>query len=204
MADSKSWQQRFDFMSPRFVEHEVGQGDRKRTYRFYPASLRVVFRLKSMGKQLAKALSILFSKNKDDIKQVSKEYGQRGSDDYGAETTLESISVDLAKYRDARRDEAWDLVLSSFSDPLNQVVVAELIMDSLRDDCPRKPTAEDLQTFLDSIDVATLIAMLSGVAKANFNFEELPGKLKAALGEAWGNAATPSTSRASSPTASAG
>jgi hypothetical protein len=172
MADQTSWTERLGFLSPKCVQHTIGEGEFEQTLNFYPVSIKVAFRLKTLAKPLAKAIGVLFNKNMDDTRQESRSYTDEKTGEQGQHLITEAIDIDLAKYRDERKDGAIQQAIEALTDPLNQAVVAELIMDSLRDDCPRRPESADINAFMDSITLDVLIGMLTGVAKANFGVLE--------------------------------
>lgn len=203
MAEQTSWKDRLSFLSPKCIKHTIGEGEMSQAINFYPVSVRVAFRLKSMAKPLAQAISALFTRNRDDCRQMSRKFKDPGGEE-GEETTVEAIDLALARYRDERRDKAIEQMIEAFADPQNQMIVAELLMDSMRDICPRNPTAEDLQQFIASLTVDTLFGMLTGVAKANFGVLE-GNVLKAArekVGAAFGRDIEKTEGGSTSPTTS--
>lgn len=208
MADSSNWRDKFAFLTPRFVEHVVGAGESAKTFRFYPIGMRLAFRLKTVGKPLAKALGILFGKNHNDTKQIQRSFVVPETKEQGQETILEGIGIELARYRDERREKAIAELIDTLGEESNQKLIGEIIMDSLRDDCPRRPSADDLTDFMASLTVPMLGEMLLGVAKANFDLSgDLAGKLRAAVQKAAGspvNQPESKTSKSATPTASDG
>lgn len=177
MAET-TWRDRLGFLSPKCVSHKVGTGEFEQSINFYPVSVRVAFRLKTMAKPLAQAINTLFSEGKNDTGQTTRTSVDPDGSRY-EETVLEGVNPELAKYRDDRRDKAIAEIIEAFTDPKNQMVVSELLMDSMRDDFPRKPSAEDINGFIESLSVDVLMQMLMGVAKANFGV--LEGKLAEAV-----------------------
>lgn len=206
MADNPNWRDKFAFLSPRFVEHKIGTGEAAQTMRFYPIGMRLAFRLKAVGKPLARALSILLSKNQNDTKQIQRSFVVPETKEQGQETILEGVGVDLAKYRDDRRDAAIAELLETLGEPGNQNLICEIIMDSLRDDFPRRPSQDDVKDFTESITLPLLGEMLVGVAKANFDLSgDIAGKLRAAVEKAAGKVPhATTTSKSATPTGSAG
>lgn len=205
MADSPNWRDKFAFLAPRFVDHKVGTGESAQNFRFYPIGMRLAFRLKSVGKPLARALSILLSKNQNDTKQIQRSFVVPETKEQGQETILEGVAVDLARYRDDRRDSAISELLETLGESANQNLIGEIIMDSLRDDFPRRPSASEITDFMEHITLPLLGDMLVGVAKANFDLSgDIAGKLRAAVEKAAGKMPASQTSKSATPTGSAG
>lgn len=133
---------------------------------FYPPSLPVMFQLKSAASPLAKLLTNVWNRGGHDVvrmTQVSKD--ERGTD---VKVVHESaISTDLAKLRSEQANSGIkDLLDQIFADQ-NRQLLGRVLMDSLRDDCPRKPTPKQIDEFMEDLDIVILGQMVQGMLRAS-------------------------------------
>jgi len=156
--------ERHSFLSPKYVEHEVNG----LVLRFYPGSLRLLGRLRTISKPLVGAISTFFQNSDLLTRKVMRDF-QSPQGEASSETTLDPISPELLKNIDLRREGAIDQVFQAITSEENRAVIGEIIMDSLREEFPRKPKAEQIREFVDDpdLDVATTVQLLTGVAMAN-------------------------------------
>lgn len=134
--------------------------------KFYPLSLNAVHKLKSIGKPVAKALSMVFVDTKADVGKNIKEVTNPVDRITMTETTIDPISPDLAKLREAQRSQGIEEIMSALTDPATMRDVVHVIMDSLRDDFPTRSETE-VADFISKTDVPTVVELLQGVVKAN-------------------------------------
>lgn len=163
MTEQKKWQDKLSCFSPNYVLHEVAGEE----LHFYPVSVGMAFKLRVIGRPLAKSLSVLFG-NKDqdhgtrDV-TVRNEYG---TDD--RQIIIDPISEGLARIRHEQRTESIEKLVESLTDDGNAAVVGEIIMDSLRDvfpkgDAHRPPPTE----FINQMPLPVLGGMIMGLVQAN-------------------------------------
>ena len=158
------WKDRLSCFSPNFIEHEVGT----QTLKFYPVSVGMAFKLRTIGKPIARSLSILFSNTDRDVGTKDSEVtNEDGSKDRQIE--ILPISDGLAKIRHEQRIDAIDGIVTALTEEKNAEVVAQIIMDSLcevfpKDDKKKWPPALE---FINSMPVPVLGAMIMGIIQAN-------------------------------------
>ena len=137
--------------------------------RFHPISAGLMFRLRRLAVPIARALSTLSQKHTTDTTVVNRQFEDDGDGGRGAEVINEALSPQLAKLRTQQRADAMQELVEAVTDESNKLLVGQVIIDSLRDSVPRdaaKKTAE-IQEFMDSLDLTTLVSLLKGVASAN-------------------------------------
>lgn len=147
------------------IEHPVGvqEDGSPRMVRFYPISAQLASTLRAVVGPLAQALMILFQNEDRDqaerIKQTPTEM----------ERSVLAIDPALAKERHDQRQKAASLVIEGLMSQQSLGSLAEVIMDSLRDDYPvGKPrTPEDVKKFLRETPLPLMTPLVIGVAKAN-------------------------------------
>jgi hypothetical protein len=161
--NGEGWAAKLSCFTPNYIEHEVG-GE---TLHFYPVSVGMAFKLRTIGRPLARSLAVLFG-NKD------QDHGTRDAEVTDAEGSsrqiiIEPISDGLAKIRFEQRAEAIDGIIGALTDEKNATVVAEILMDSLADTFPKNdrkswPPPEE---FIARMPLTVLGEMLFGLMKAN-------------------------------------
>lgn len=160
------------FLDPTYIEHEV-LGEIRR---FYPARLKTAFKLKSVGRPLARAFSTLFSDTSADNGKIYKD--MRGEDGtMGSETVIEPMSIEMARMRHEQRAQAIEDMIHQFTDDKNARLVAEIILDSLRDEYTWKQSEVNenrvlideasISQIVDELDLSAFMDLLKGVALAN-------------------------------------
>jgi hypothetical protein len=78
-----------------------------------------------------------------------------------------AVSTDLATYHDGQRKIAIKLLLDQIMDPRTYKEIVGLIVASLRDEFPTKPTAKEMEEIVESIPLGTFVELIGGVLKAN-------------------------------------
>lgn len=165
-----------------FVEVDVGDGKRK----FYPLSIRTAFRLRAVGKPLARAFASLFSGVGQETGRVKRVRSDGGS--FEREVVHTAIDPKLAEVKLAARERTMNDLIDAITDPANGEVLAAVVMDSMRDDYPRKPSKADIDAFIDRTSIVQAKALLLGVAEAN---KDVFGPLAARLSASAPNADSP-------------
>jgi hypothetical protein len=163
MADQKKWQEKLSCFSPNFVVHEVA-GD---PLHFYPVSVGMAFKLRVVGKPLAKSLAVLFgNKEQDHGTRDVTVHNEYGSED--RQIIIEPITEGLAKIRHSQRTESIEKLVESLTDDGNAAIVGEIIMDSLRDVFPKgDPHRPPASEFINQMPLPVLGAMIMGLVQAN-------------------------------------
>ena len=148
------------YLTPNYVEHSVC-GKKKR---FYPVSVLKAFKMRRVGKPLAQALSVLFASRKHDhseqVEQVVTE------EQTMTVTSLSAVSPEMASMRAKQQAEALAEAIDALTDDENVLVLAELIINSLREEW-EEGQAPPAKEFLSSLDTLSMRDMIWGLAKAN-------------------------------------
>ena len=159
-----NWQDKLSCFSPNYIEHTVvGQ-----KLHFYPVSVGMAFKLRTIGRPLAKSLTVLFSSNDNDhgTKDIQVQNDQGGQD---RQIIIEPITDGLARIRHDQKIEAVDSLIEALTSDENAKVMADIFMDSLREEFPpekpneRPPGLE----FMAKMPIAVLGGMSIGVMQAN-------------------------------------
>lgn len=153
------------FLSGKCVDQEVnGQ-----QMRFYPVSLRLAFRMRSFLAPIAKALTVLLPNEQDDTRLTGYENRSvKQADGTEMQTTeVGAIRPEILQQINSRRERAIEDLVMAVTSEENANLIAELIMDSLRDDFPRKPSPSQIQEFREEMDIDSLLQALAGFGKAN-------------------------------------
>lgn len=145
------------FIAPKYIEHEIETANGKSIFRFYPASVGKLFFMRSLSKSLISNLHYLFTTNPySDFDRTTRQFQD------GNESTMRPLTEVMEK-RAVMNREAIERIIDCLLHEDNLKVIAEIIIDSLRDVTP-KMTAEE---FVQEVDVTVLPDFLMGVAKAN-------------------------------------
>mgnify|MGYP006274708185 CR=1 len=157
-SQSSDWRDKITAFAPNFITHQVNGED----VRFYAISVGMMFRLKTIGRPLARSLAVLFGKNDRDQATADRQVGE------DREIVIEAISEGLAKIRHEQKTEAIEGLIDGLTKDNNVEVIGEIIMNSMRDVFPpndkSNPPAKE---FMDSLPAPVLTALIVGVAKAN-------------------------------------
>lgn len=155
-----SWKDKFTLGAPFSVEHMVGDTPHK----FYPMRARIVMRLRVLGPKVAKAAAVIFENKNKDFGQSSRQV----QDKQGtvSEIIQEAQKPELVEMRRKALGQALDDVFNTLFDDAHQGLIADAIMDCMRDDFPAgdRPSAQE---FFDTFDIPTVKDMIVGCAKAN-------------------------------------
>lgn len=160
MADT--WKEKLSCFSPNFIVHEVGDQE----LHFYPISVGLAFKLRVIGKPLAKSLSVLFgNKDQDHGTKDITVHNEYGSED--RQIIIEPITEGLAKMRHDQRTESIERLVESLTDDKNAAVVGEIIMDSLREVFVKGEPKPAPSEFITGLPLPAMGAMIMGLVKAN-------------------------------------
>jgi hypothetical protein len=174
------WRDRVSAYTPHFVEHEVrGLGKIK----FYPVDLHMVFRLRQVGKPLAGAISDLFVDRNNDYTSIERQVMHENGDGLDREIIAEAVSVEIAKFRAEQREKAVEELIECLTDKDSSAVIAELLMNSMRDEFPKgDPDNPPAAGFFAEINSSQIADLLTGFAKAHKEvFGPLGGMMEGAI-----------------------
>ena len=154
----------FQLLSPANVEREI----HGKTVTFYQCSMRTCARMSGFLAKMAGHLSALMSPSGRDQGKTEEDY-QTTDGEIIQKTMTEPINPDLARLRTKQRQAAVEGAITELMSDANRTVIGALLMDSLKDNFPRgkKQPPEACLEFVDSMDVATFIMFLRGLAEAN-------------------------------------
>jgi hypothetical protein len=159
---------KLSFLAPTCIKHTVNGEE----INFYAISTKMLFRLKSLTRPLSQALSTLFADSSKDNGRTLKDFKfVDGSDsdetNEGSETIINPIDPAILQIRMDTKERAVDRLVDAFSSEENKKLIALLICDSCRDLLPRDPDDDEVSELMATLDLGNLVAMLTGVAKAN-------------------------------------
>lgn len=165
------------FLSPKCVEHEVNE----ETLKFYPASLQTAFLVKDILRPLVSGIAQLLTDTTGDRGHTSTRQG-----DF-EQIVVNPSNVELSQWRAREKEKAILDFLDAFTEKKTTAVLCRIIMDSLRDDYPRRFEQKDVDNFRDSLDAETFVQLMVGVVKANKGiFGPFAETLKSAVQNATG------------------
>lgn len=155
------------FLKPKFISREVN-GEK---LHFYSPPVLTILKLSDFATPLTQALVTVFQDVEGDQGRVTQDY-QTPDGEQGAKTSLEPLSVDLARYRDGSRRDAITRLVGSLTSPEARLMLGEIIMESLREDFERpkggfKP--DQIKEFIENpdLDGSTAVDLLGGVMEAS-------------------------------------
>jgi len=150
------------FFSPSSIPHEVNGTE----YRFYPTRTVLVGKLRGFLKPIFKSIAVLTAESATDTSRNQTETkGTEG--EYQLTTTLGALDPALAKMRAEQREGAIEALVDNLMHESSLRSLAMLILDSLRDLQETKPTAAEIDEFVENTTLPTLTQLLVGVIKAN-------------------------------------
>jgi len=165
------------FFSPTSTEHEV-QGT---VMQFYPARVYLVGKLRGFLKPLFQSLATLGASSDTDISREHTE--SKGADgEYQMRTALSAMDPALVQMRATQKENAINNIVDNLTADASLKAIATLIIDSLRDDYPERPTDAELKEFVENVPLPAMVSLLTGVVKANREvFGPLTARVSAAV-----------------------
>lgn len=136
------------------------------SFSFYPVRVgRIITgEMRAIVAPISNAFSVFMSKKAQDY-EVLEEVLPDGT----VARAQKPVSPEMARYRAEKREktvkEATEVL---FADD-TRLLIGRLLMDSLRDDCPRDPSDSQIKEFVDApqMDVPTFIEFIQGMMAAN-------------------------------------
>ena len=151
-------------------KHSVDQVIEGVSFRFYSCSVKNTAPLADLIAELGGHASVLLSRHDSDIGKLVEDFEDKKEKQTVAKTTMQPINPELAEMRAASRKKAVMGAIQSLLDTKHQVTLAELLIDSLRDEYPRgepRPGTNDLQDWINGMDVPVFLMFLTGLFRAN-------------------------------------
>lgn len=171
-----NWKKKTGLFERKFVSRQIGG----QTWNFYPVSVARIFELRTTIHDLFVSVSALFAKNADDVGQEIERITQ-GSDKI-ERTHIAAISPDLASLRSTQRAEAIGKSVNALFSETNKMALGRLLCDSLREEFEPTCPDDEVRSFLNDLDLPTLVEFLMGFAEANIKvFGPVGEKMRAAL-----------------------
>lgn len=171
---ASNWRNEMSYLTPSYETSQVGDQQE----RFYAVSAGMLFKLRTLAKPVAAALTTLLTRNGSDEGSVHRQVGG------DKETVVEAIRPDLAALRAKQKQEAVEGLIEAVMAEGNLAVLGEIVIDSMRekflpDDRKNHPPAKE---FINAVPAPIFTQMLIGVAKANKDtFGPLAGTAGSAL-----------------------
>lgn len=152
------------FLESPYIEHKVGGKE----VRFYALSVKKLFELRRIAKPLSAALAALANKQESDNGTVHRVFTDSETGSGGTVTEIQAIDAELARVRTEERTQAIQQLIESLTGEQNSTLLAELIVDSCRDEFPRNEIKKaDYAEFMEHIDAGSMVEFLEGVFLAN-------------------------------------
>ena len=151
------WKEKLALTGTRGVVHRVNGEE----VTFYPLSPTALFRFEGIASDLGLALSSLFQNTKADHGYEDREFAE------GREFVSQPVDEAIARLRWEQRREAIEKICHAAFTKESQDLLAEVLMDSMRDVFGERKEWPPATEFLNSISLEDLKDMLWGVAKAN-------------------------------------
>jgi len=161
----KSW------LKPKYVTYSVND----EPLRFYPISVGLFTRLKVIGEPLIRMFAKLQDKllkrqqQLSDAKYISTE--DTGSGFKQTTSEIKGVSVEILQIQKTDLEEIVRDVVETIFEKDTPRVLAEVIVDSLREEYPRLARGALDQEAVDALhselDLGSAVQLLTGVAKAN-------------------------------------
>lgn len=197
---ASTWKSKTSVFERKFISKMIGNN----TWNFYPVSVGRIFELRETIKDIFMAATALFSKNKDDVGQQIERI-QQGESTIDR-TNIDGLSPQMAEMCDKQKKQAVADAVESLLSERNKLMIGKLLADSLRDEFERNPSDTEINEFIGTLDLASLVEFLMGMAEANAKVfgpvgerirDAIGSKLRLVVGESPANkdeaSAAPST-----------
>ena len=162
-----SWKEKWTFIKPKGISCKIDED----TLLFYPVSISCMFTLKEIAAPIARAMASLFQSEGNDVGATDETISENNQQDFINRKIVEPVSMELARFRLDQKQRAIQDSIETLFSPTNAVIVARIIMDSLRDDFDRNKTEEqkdvEATDLLETIDGAMFQQLLHGLYKGN-------------------------------------
>lgn len=149
--------------------------------KFYPISVNTLFRLKALGKPIAKALAVIMGDNTVETTLVNRHI----NDDEGnsvMEEHVKAIEADLLREKFNLREDTILSVIDAFLNEESRNLVGQVIVESIKDEFGEE-TPPPAKEFMASLDLSTLVQLIVGVIGANAGaLEPVQGNVVAPAG----------------------
>lgn len=135
-------------------------------FQFYPVRVKniVTGTTREILQPLSDALQVMLRPRNAD-EEVLEEISPDGT----VGRARKPVTKEMAVFRAEQRHEALSAAMSAILRDDTRYKLARLIMDSLRDDCPKNPSEQEIKDFADAdeMDVVVFTEFLKGFMAAN-------------------------------------
>lgn len=165
------------FLTPSTISEDING----KVFNFYSISFGCSMKMKNLAKPIVQAIAVLMADNPSDAGVIKRE-DITGDEQLTRSTGYQPISPEIAALRSQEKAVAVDGIVDALFDPLNKMVLCELIVDSLREEFPTRikglVQTSDVVTFSETVDLTVFVKLLKNVARANVeSFGPLAQKL---------------------------
>lgn len=136
-------------------------------HRFYKVSVGHLLPWRNAIKNIAEAVALLFPDTASDKDFKQETIKDTAKDGHSEITRLENAAAkfEIIQHRDNQKQEAAAKMVDVLAD--NMTVLANLIMDSMREDFPDRKTRPTANQFLEAMPVEAVFDMTKGLLQAN-------------------------------------
>ncbi len=153
-------------LAPDRVEKEING----KVWHFYQCSVGVTARMAPLIAKLAGCVSVILGQNNNDQGHKLNEWTDSETGDQMNSTEVNPINPDLAALRTRQQREAIEEAMSSLGNDNYRSQLVQMILNSLRDDYPRRGPIEDEGDIVGSfeqMDWSIFAKFLKGMFEAN-------------------------------------
>lgn len=138
-------------------------------HRFYPVSVKTIFRLKTVSKTIAKSIQALLSGGKEDTTQKSSEIAETAPGGaYQKNISIDAISPELAELRYKQKQKALEELVDTVLSEDSSFLLVDMIADSMRDaGFPKNMSTSQKAEWVGNCSATALVEMIIGVIEAN-------------------------------------
>lgn len=128
---------------------------------FYPLSTAILLQCESVGKDVVSAFAELFQNTSHDHAATVRKFND------GDEVISEAIAPETIRLRSEQRVRAVEKIFNNLSSKKTQELVANIIMDSMKESFPNKRDWPPCDELLGAMPLPVFVDIMFGVAKAN-------------------------------------
>lgn len=157
-----SWTDTVSFLGgANFTKATVNEKEIK----FYPISVSTLFRLKALGKPLAKALALIMGDKTVETSLINRHIEDEDGNSV-MEEHIKAIESDLLREKFGLREDTITSVIEAFLNEESRDLVGMVIMESIKDEFGEEK-APPAKEFMAKLDLSTLVQLVVGVIGAN-------------------------------------
>lgn len=157
---------RLPFLEPRKIIFKVNGVDTT----IHALPMTIIYELKGVVRPLARAIATLTESYPNDTRKQVIQFNDKSGDEYETtgQTNVDAISVELAELREKQKTLAIDQIIDAVTLDANRMLLGKVVCSSVRDGFDLYPIPnDDIQEFMDTVDIGTMIELIEGIFKAN-------------------------------------